>query len=190
MADSTNQVLLFLSRSRDGNRESFDQLFVQLYAELRRLAASYLRGERPEHTLQPTALVHEAYVKLLGQQQVDWKNRAHFFAVAAQAMRRILIDHARTRTAEKRTNGFVRVPLDDVIAEAEHRDVDLLALDLALEKLEHLDPRLCRVVELRYFAGLTTAEVSEVLGISAATVDRDRVTATVWIRRELGLGAA
>jgi RNA polymerase sigma factor (TIGR02999 family) len=162
-----------------------DRLLPTVYDELRRIAAGYLRHERPNHTLEPTALVHEAFMRLVDQQDMEWQNRAHFLGVAAQAMRRVLIDHARARRADKRDGRLERVTLDEAIAAADVKHVDLIALNDALERLEALDPRLCRVVELRFFAGLSNKEAAEVLGVSVATVDRDRATATAWLRREL-----
>jgi RNA polymerase sigma-70 factor, ECF subfamily len=184
MAQS-GEITRMLAELRGGDREAVEGLLPLLYDELRRVAARQLRRERSDHTLQPTALVNEVFLKLVDQRDVAWQNRAHFLAVAAQAMRRILVDYARTRGAEKRGGQLARVTLDEAIVTARARDVDLLALDEALRKLEALDPRLCRVVEMRYFAGLTNAEAAEALGVSVATVDRDRATATAWLRREL-----
>jgi RNA polymerase sigma factor (TIGR02999 family) len=182
--DEPTDVDSLLARLRDGDRNAVDELLPILYAELRRIAAGYLQRERVGHTLQPTALVHEAYVGLLGQRDVEWQSRAHFLGVAARTMRRILVDHARARHADKRGGG-ARVNLDEGLAVANAPDVDLIALDAALRDLEALDPRLVRVVELRYFAGLTTREIAEVMGVSPATVDRERVTATAWLRNRL-----
>ena len=167
-----------------GEPEASERLFRVVYAELRRLAAHHLRRERPGHTLQTTALVHEAYLRLTGQKDVVWKNSGHFFAIAAQAMRRILIDHARRRRAARRGAGEPRSPLDSVVL-AVNDTVELLELDLALAKLERLDPREAQIVELRFFAGLSVPEVAMALGISVSTVERDWVTARAWLRREL-----
>ncbi len=175
-----------LSQARGGDREALERLLPLVYDELRRIAAGFLRHERPGHTLQPTALVNEAYLRLLGQRSVDWQNRAQFLGIAAQSMRRVLVDHARARAAAKRGGMQTRVTLDDDHAIAPEGDVDVMALDAALEELAVFDPRLAKVVELRFFGGLTNPEVAEALGISVATVDRERVTAVAWLRRRLG----
>jgi RNA polymerase sigma factor (TIGR02999 family) len=175
-----------LSRARGGDRDALERLLPVVYDELRRIAAGYLKHERQGHTLQPTALVNEAYLRLLGQREVDWRNRAQFLGVAAQTMRRILVDHARARAAAKRGGMQTRVTLDEGHAVSAGDDVDVIALDEALGELAELDPRLARVVELRFFGGLTNPEVAETLGISIATVDRERATAVAWLRRRLG----
>ena len=170
-----------------GDREALERLMPIVYGELKRLASSYLRSERPDHTLQPTALVHEAYLRLQGQRSVVWSNRAHFFGIAARIMRRILVDHARRRRAAKRDAAALRVTLvDDSAAD---RAPELIALDSALTSLERLDPQQARVVELRYFGGLTVEETAEAAGISTATVKREWRTARAWLRREIGLEA-
>lgn len=161
-----------------------------VYGELRQLAASHLRSERGDHTLQPTALVHEAYLRLVGQRSVSWANRAHFFGIAAQMMRRVLVDHARRRLAAKRSPGALRIDLGDEAAAAPDRAPELLALDRALTELERLDPRQARVVELRFFAGLSVEETAEVAGVSTATVKREWRTARAFLRHEIGLDAA
>ncbi len=170
---------------RNGSQEAGDRLFEAAYQELRRLAAWHLGKERPDHTLQPTALVNELYIKLFASEPVEWQNRAHFFAVAAQQIRRILIDHARARLAEKRGGGDVRLSLGDVTGEAAPPDEDLIELDQALRRLEELDQRSARVVELRFFAGLTEKEAAEVLGISVATLKRDWDFARAWLISQL-----
>ena len=170
-----------------GDRDALERLMPIVYGELKRLASSYLRSERPDHTLQPTALVHEAYLRLEGQRSVVWSNRAHFFGIAARIMRRILVDHARRRGAAKRDVATLRVTLvDDAAAD---RAPELIALDTALTSLEDLDPQQARVVELRYFGGLTVEETAEAAGISTATVKREWRTARAWLRREIGLEA-
>ena len=168
-----------------GDRSALDELMPVVYAELHRLARARLRGERADHTLQATALVNEAYVRLVDQTRVRWQNRAQFFGTAAQLMRRILVDHAREHRSAKRGGGATRVELDEALGSAHQRDVDLLALDAALERLERLDPRQSRLVVLRFFGGLTIDEVAEVLEISPATAKREWVTARIWLRREL-----
>ena len=164
-----------------------ERLFSLVYAELRRLAAVHRRREAPADSLQTTALVHEAYLRLNGQRRVAWKNRGHFFAIASRAMRRILVDHARRRKAAKR-GGAVAVSALDSVALAMAGPVDLMELDLALEKLERLDAQEAKVVELRIFAGLTVPEVAAALGVSRATVEREWTAARVWLRRELAAG--
>ena len=160
-----------------------------VYGELRRLAQHYLRRERPDHTLQATALVHEAYQRLVDQRAVTWQNRAHFFGVAAQLMRRILVDHARRHHAAKRGGTALKVSLNDVVLAAEERAEDLVALDDALNRLAAMDPRQGRVVELRLFGGLTVEETAEVLRISPATVKREWTTAKAWLSREIRQGS-
>jgi RNA polymerase sigma factor (TIGR02999 family) len=156
-----------------------------VYSELRRLANSYLQRERSDHTLQSTALVHEAYVRLVDQNLPQWQNRAHFFAVAAQLMRQILVDYARSHRAAKRGGGAYKVTLTDAASQPQRVDVDVVALDDALKGLARIDPQQSRVVELRFFAGLSIEDTSEVLGISPSTVTRDWNTARVWLYREL-----
>jgi RNA polymerase sigma factor (TIGR02999 family) len=170
---------------RDGNPQALDELIPIVYAELRRIARQRLRGERSGHSLQPTALTHEAFLRLFGARQVDWQDRAHFFAVASQLMRRILVEHARNRGAAKRGGGATRVTLDEVDAPAESADVDVVALHEALARLEAVDPRQSRIVELRYFGGLSIEETAEVLGASPATIKRDWRVAKLWLRRAL-----
>jgi RNA polymerase sigma factor (TIGR02999 family) len=167
------------------NREALDDLLPQVYDELRRLAASYLRGERAGHSLQPTALVHDAYVRLAGGNAVAWQNRAQLFAIAAQAMRHVLVDHARGRLRAKRGAGAAHVTLADEALGAGEPDADLVALDDALGALETVDPQKSRIIELRYFAGLTIEETAEALGLSPATVKRDWTFARAWLRREI-----
>ena len=156
-----------------------------VYRELHRLARRRLRGERVDHTLQATALVHEAYVRLVGQTRMRWQNRAQFFGTAAQLMRRILVDHAREHRAAKRGGHATRVELDEALGVAQAHDVDVLALDIVLDRLEAIDPRQSQLVVLRFFGGLTINEVAEVLEISPATAKREWVTAKIWLRRAL-----
>ena len=171
-----------------GNGGALDRLMPVVVDELRRLARYHLRGERrPGHTLQPTALVNEAYLRLVGQRRVSWQNRAHFFGIAAQMMRRILVDHARRRAAAKRGAGVTHVTLDERIVGRAAGDVDVVALDDALNALGSKDARL---VEVRFFGGLTIDETADVLQISTATVSRDWKMARLWLRRELAAGGA
>jgi RNA polymerase sigma factor (TIGR02999 family) len=153
--------------------------------ELRRRAAARLRREQPGHILQPTALVHEAYLRLVDQRRTDWQSRAHFFAMASEMMRRILVDHARRRKMGKRSGGWARVALDEAVAKREPRDVNLLDLDAALSELALLDPRKSRLVELRFFGGLSLEDSAQALGVSCATVDRDWQFARLWLRRRI-----
>jgi RNA polymerase sigma factor (TIGR02999 family) len=171
-------VTALLQAWSEGDAEAGRRLVPLVYGELRRRAARYLRRERPGHTLQPTALVHEAYLRLVGHPGA-WRNRSQFFGVASNLMRRILVDHARRRRAAKRD--AVRVALDDAVVGAAERDVDLVCLDAALEELSALDARQGRVVELRYFGGLTLEEAAEVLGVSVATVKREWTLARAWL---------
>jgi RNA polymerase sigma factor (TIGR02999 family) len=164
-----------------GDKGALDRLMPLVYEELRQLARRQLSLEGPGHTLQSTALVHEAYLRLVDQDRVQWQNRAQFFAVAAQLIRRILVDHARRRHADKRGGDAGRLSLDESIATPQHKDVDLVALDDALTDLSRLDAQQAQVIELRFFAGLTIAESAEALGISPATVHRDWITAKAWL---------
>ena len=180
MSDVTELLLA----AQSGAPGAVDRLVPLVYDELKKLAAGYLRAERADHTLQTTALVHEAYLKLVDQHRTTWQNRAHFFGVAAQAMRRILVDHARRRRAQKRAGGQP-VTLDDNHAGVNPDTDDVLAVDAALHRLAELDPRQARIVELRYFAGLGIEQTAEALEISPATVKRDWVSAKAWLQREL-----
>ena len=165
---------------------SVDSLLPQVYQELRRLAAGYLRREKPGQTLQPTALVHEAYLRLLKDRPDRWQNRAHFCAIAAHSMRQILIERARARGAAKRGGPRARVTLDERLIAGEDRSIDLLALDEALERLAAMDPEQARLVELRFFGGLTVEETAEAMDLSPATVKRHWIVAKAWLTRELG----
>jgi RNA polymerase sigma factor (TIGR02999 family) len=178
-------VTTLLVRWRQGDERALDALIPLVYAELRALAHHYLRRERPDNTLQSTALVHEAYVRLVGQEPPALQNRAHFFGVAARLMREILVEHARAHQAEKRGGGAPRVSLDDAVEVSQPIDVNVLRLDDALKELARIDERQSRIVELRYFAGLSIEETSEVLGVSEATVSRDWTTARAWLYREI-----
>jgi RNA polymerase sigma-70 factor, ECF subfamily len=157
-----------------------------VYDELRRLASSYLRQERSDHTLQPTALVHEAYLRLVDQKNVHWKDKGHFFAITAQLMRRILVDHARSHLAEKRGSGAAKVPLEDAVVMSNERPGELLTLDESLTRLGRMDPQQARIVELRIFAGLSVEDTADLLGVSPATVKRDWSMAKAWLSLEIG----
>jgi RNA polymerase sigma factor (TIGR02999 family) len=184
MQNSAN-ITRLLNEWGGGNEAVLDELMPLVYDELRRQASRYLRKERVNHTLQTTALIHEAYLKLIGQ-EVNWQNRAHFFGIAAQAMRRILVDHARQRHREKRGGAAEDLPLDEAMfVPTDEKKIDMLALDDALNRLARIDPRQARVVELRYFSGLTNDETAEVLGVSNATVRNDWSMAKAWLKLEL-----
>ena len=186
----SGDVTALLLAWRNGDKGAADRLMPAIYDELHRQAERAMRRENPDHTLQPTALVNEAYLKLVGQSRVEWKNRAHFFGVAAQVMRRVLVDHARGRLADKRGGGAAHVTLDDFHAGAGDEGagaVDLLDLNDALDKLASLDADQARVVELRYFTGLSIEETAEAMGTSPATVKRDWAVARAWLKRELGI---
>jgi RNA polymerase sigma factor (TIGR02999 family) len=170
----------------DGKAEALENLLPLVYAELHRQAASFLRKERPGHTLQTTALINEAYLKLIDRRSVNWQNRAHFFAVAAQAMRRILVDYARAKHRKKRGGNDIKLSLDGVtLLASKEKGIDLVALDEALDKLGERDKQQAHVVELRYFSGLSLEETAEVLHVSRATVARDWESARAWLHREL-----
>ncbi len=185
MDATVHDVTHLLAAWNRGDQEALEQLMPVVYDELRRLARSYLRRERSDHTLQATALVHEAYFRLIDQERVTWQNRAHFFGLAAQMMRRILVNHAVARKSEKRGGDATKLALDDAVSFAAPREVDLIALDDALQELATLDVQQSRVVELRFFAGLSIEETAEVLGISPATVKREWATAKRWLQLQL-----
>jgi len=182
----SSRVTQILEKFEPGDRHAGEKLFAEVYAELRALAARYLHGERKSHTLQPTALVHEVYLKLVGQTGVDWQGRAHFLAFAAKAMRQILVDHARRHRAAKRGGDRHRIELDGNLVIKSNRNVDLLALEDALTKLTKLDPRQAQMIELRFFGGLSIAEVAQVMGKSKRSVEREWTMIRAWLRRELG----
>jgi RNA polymerase sigma factor (TIGR02999 family) len=185
MEDRRSEITQLLRQWSDGRQEALDRLLPEIYAELRKLASSYLRRERSDHTLQATALVHEAFLRLIDQRSVKWQSRAHFFGIAAQMMRRILVDHARAHDTDKRGSGEARLSLDEALIVAPSTDVDLLALDEALARLAAIDAQQSRVVELRFFGGLTIAETAEVLRVSPATVGREWTLAKAWLYAEL-----
>ena len=194
-ANQTRQVTALLAQWGDGNRQALDRLTPLIYNELRKLAKAYLRRERADHTLEGTALVHEAYLKLVDQRDMEWRNRNHFFAIAAELIRRILVDHARARAAAKRGGDNVKLPLEDALAPVAQveanaggwfgSEVDLLGLDDALVALAKHDRQQSRIVELRYFGGLTIEETAGALAISPATVKRDWAMAKAFLKREM-----
>lgn len=185
MDPQAGEVTHLLSEIRAGKPGAEAQLFALVYNELRRIAASFLRRERPDHTLQPTALVHEAYLRLVAQSDQSWENRAHFIGVGAHLMRQILVDYARKKHASKRGGHAQAVTLDDVALSQVHQMEELLALDEALSRLESLDGRQARIVELRFFGGLTEEEISQILGVSVRTVKRDWNVARAWLYAEI-----
>lgn len=180
---ATHKVTELLAQWANGDEQALNDLTPIVYKTLRQLAAAYLRKEQQGHTLQPTALVHEAYLRLVDQRSPNFKNRTHFFGVAAHLMRQILVDHARRRHASKRTH--VSVPLDCIVSFEKERSGDLLALDKGLSELEKLDPRKCKAIELRYFVGLSMEEIAETLAVSEVTVRRDLRMAEAWLQHEI-----
>ena len=185
MSDLRSPTLL-LKNAQAGDRAALDELLPLVYDELRRLAAFQLQRERPDHTLQPTALVHEAYLRLIDQHAVDWQNRAQFFGMAAEMMRRILVNHALARRAEKRGGHETRISLDDALDLAVQQELDLIALDEALQQLAALDQQQSHIVELKFFAGLNIEEIAALLDISTATVKREWRTAKAWLFQQIG----
>jgi len=188
--DSIHNVTRLLLAWRNGEATALDELMAVVYDELRRLAAGHLNRERPDHTLQPTALVNEVYLQLIDQRQVNWQNRAHFFGAVAEIMRRVLVSHARKHRARKRGGGAFKVSLGDLAVVSDTApDVDVILLDQALTELAAMDPPLARLVELRYFGGLSVEETAEVLALSPATIKRQWQTARTWLRRRLTQGS-
>jgi len=185
LQQDSNPVTALLVRWREGDRKALDALIPLVYSELRRLARYYLQQERSDHTLQSTALVHEAYMRLAGQDPPQWQNRAHFFGIAAHIMRQILVEYARGRGAAKRGGNSSRLTFDEALDLPLPQDVDVIALDKALTELSEMDEQQGRIVELRFFAGLTIEDTSEALGISPATVKRDWITARAWLHRAI-----
>ncbi len=182
------QLLVELTSVSGRGPAAASRIFELVHGELRRVASDLMRRERPDHTLQPTALVNEAYLRLVDASRVEWQSRAHFFGIAARAMRQILVDHARERAAEKRGGGWQRVTLDEQLDLSADSELDLFELDDALTRLGEMDVRMARIVELRFFGGLTVNEVAQVLEISKRTVQREWWTARMWLRRELADG--
>jgi len=185
---SEREVTRLLVAWSDGDLAALEQLAPLVYSELRRLARRHLGRERKGHTLQTTALVHEAYIRLIDQKEVRWQNRAHFFAIAAQMMRRILVDYARARNYAKRGGGAQMVSLDEAMEVSDERAADMIALDEALVALAELDQRKSRIIELRFFGGLSIEETAEVLGVSPGTVMREWTFAKAWLQREIDKG--
>ena len=185
MAQTPQNVTQLLSAWNNGDKEALDKLVPIVYDELRRQAARYLRRERPGHTLQTTALIHEAYLRLIDQKSVQWQNRAQFFGIAAQMMRRILVDHARTKHRAKRGGSDIRVSLTNATSVTKDPDLDLVELDEALNRLAEIDPQQSKIVELRFFSGLNVEETAAALQISPATVKRDWKVAKAWLYREI-----
>jgi RNA polymerase sigma-70 factor (ECF subfamily) len=186
MPEPDGTVTLLLTQVRDGNQEAANQLIPMIYRELRQMAGAFMRGERPGHTLQATALVNEAYMRMVGGRPVEWQNRAHFFAIAAHTMREVLLDYARRVRAGKRGGSDAqRVELDEQFAIAPDKLDDVIAIDEALERLAFIDPRQSRIVELRFFAGLNVEEAAEVMGVSPKTIKREWRSAKAWLLREI-----
>lgn len=183
--EQQREVTQILHDWSGGDAEASSRLMPLVYTELRRLARTFLSRERGGHTLQPTSLVNEAYLRLVDQTRVNWQNRAHFYGIAANMMRRVLIDHARAHATGKRGGGAIHLSVDDVQLPIEQRAAEFIALDEALEKLSQFDQRKCRIVEMRFFAGMTDEEIAEVLDVSIRTVLRDWKTARLWLYREL-----
>lgn len=183
--EKSKEVTVFLKAWSGGDRSAADSLLTLVYKEMRKLAASYLQKQRSDHTLQPTALVHEAYLKLLDTSEINWQDRAHFFAVAAQTMRNILVDHARSVAADKRGGGAQKIALDEAVGFSNKQDINLIDLDEALQMLARQDELQSRIIELRFFGGLTIEETAEVLKISTATVKREWAMARAWLFRQM-----
>ncbi|HVS17741.1 MAG TPA: ECF-type sigma factor [Planctomycetota bacterium] len=180
---------LLLRRMAEGDAQAAAELLPLVWGDLHDLASAYMGAERVQHTLQPTALIHEAWLRVAGPGAADWNDRAHFMGIAARAMRRVLIDHARRRSADKRPSAAARVPLDGVLEVLEERGPDLLVLNEALERLDSVDGQLARIVEMRFFAGSSNAEVAAALGVSERTVERGWKTAQAWLRNAIGSSA-
>ncbi len=182
---SNENVTQLLQLSSEGNRDALDQLLPLVYDELRRVARHQISKERANHTLQATALVNEAYLKLIGQHSVDWQNRAHFFSIAAETMRRILVNHAVERNAQKRGGGMTLLSLDEEIDFIHQRDLDMLALDEALKKLEEFDQTQAKIIELKFFGGMTNEEIASVMGVSESTIKREWRMAKAWLQTKI-----
>ena len=185
MGGDTTAVTRLLQRWQGGDQSALEAITPMIYRELRRIAASHLRRERSGHTLQPTDLLHEAFLRLIKQHDQSWKNRAHFFGVAANLMRQILVDHARAKACQKRGGGMEKVGLDEAVSAAASRPDYLVALDDAMKELEKLDAVKCRVIELRFFGGMSVEETAEVTGVSASKINRDQRMAEAWLQRQM-----
>jgi RNA polymerase sigma factor (TIGR02999 family) len=185
MTQDSHEVTQLLIQWSNGDKAALDKLMPLIYAELRQLARHYMKSERSGHTLQTTALVNEAYLRLINRKQVHWQNRSHFFAIAAQLMRSILVDHARSHAYAKRGGGARKIALDDAMVVSQQRATEVVALDDALKRLAEIDPQQSRIVELRFFGGLTIEETAEVLRLSPATIKREWGTAKAWLYHEL-----
>lgn len=185
MAAMSSDVTQLLVQWSQGNQAALDALTPLVYQELRQRARNYLRQERPDHTLQPTALIHEVYLRLIGENLPEWKDRAHFFAIASRGMRQILVDHARRKGAGKRGSGVADLSLEEALVPSQSDDSNLLALDEALSQLAAFDERKCRIIEMRYFGGCTVEETAEALGIAGITVIRETRIAEAWLRRAM-----
>lgn len=185
MGSNTLQVTQLLNDWSGGNEEALETLMPLVYQELRKMAKGYMRKQNSDHTMQTTELIHEAYLKLVSNDEKKWENRSHFFGVAAQAMRHILVDHARSKSSEKRGGGAIKVDMDETLVISSQRADEIIALDDALIELENLDRRKSRVVELRYFGGLSLVEIAELLKVSRETVKRDWKFSKTWLQREL-----
>lgn len=183
--DNSRAITILLGQLREGNKEAEAELIPLVYNELHRLARHYMRGERQGHTLQTSALVNEAYMRIIGEHNIDWKNRAHFFGVSAQIMRRILVDHARNRDAQKRGGAVQKISLENAFVYSDEQSWQVVAVHEALNRLSEWDPRQCRIVELRFFAGLNVEETAEVLALSPTTVKREFQHAKAWLYGEL-----
>ncbi|HMS43580.1 MAG TPA: sigma-70 family RNA polymerase sigma factor [Pyrinomonadaceae bacterium] len=185
-ANDSKPITQILSELKSGKTDALDELLPFVYQELRQLASVYLRNERSNHTLQPTALVHEAYLRLVGQKEIEWQNRAHFFGVSARLMREILIEYARMKNRQKRGGEFkTQIALDDAVSFVSEKELDVVAVDEALQKLEELDEQQARIVEMKFFGGMTIEEIAEVLSISPATVKREWSTAKLLLYKML-----
>ncbi|MDQ4120630.1 MAG: sigma-70 family RNA polymerase sigma factor [Acidobacteriota bacterium] len=184
MGEAQKDVTILLNAASAGDESAPGRLLELVYEDLRRLAGAYMQNERDDHTLQPTALVHEAFIRLVDWQAVSWENRAQFFAIAAQSMRRVLVDHARAKLTDKRNCGQ-KIALDEAVSFPVEKEVDLLALEEVLQSLEKIDPRQAKIVELRFFGGLSTTETAHVLNISESTVKREWTFARAWFQQEL-----
>ena len=180
-----SDITQLLNDYKGGKKDALDELFPLVYDELRKLAASRMRNERGDHTLQPTALVHEAYLRLIEQHSSDWQNRAHFFGLAAEMMRRILVNHAVSHNAEKRFGNQTRLALDEIVDFTKGSDINLISLDEALTTLAEFDPKQAKIVELKFFGGLTNEEIAEVTGVSDSTVKREWRIAKAWLHEQL-----